>query len=196
MFYNWLNPIFYLLALFGLSPLMLVDAEGNEIAEDEWTDETDIFPFADDPDKADLIFDREDVDIDKFNAAYLALKNKPEEERHIYFKDIKISKDKNADDLQNNEKTDLTDIKDDLSKDDANVDETKKAAAAGDKTPPEVKTSDATKKHNPNPNTAIVECPKDRDGRPIVRSMIETATTTAKLTKVTTLAARNVIFAR
>ena len=145
MFYNWLNPIFYLLAFFGLAPLMLVDAEGNEIAEDEWKDDTDIFPFADDPDKADLIFDREDVDIDKFNAAYLALKNKPEEERHIYFKDIKISKDKNADELQNNEKTDLTDIKDDLSIDDTNVDETKKAQAAGDKTPPEVKTSDATK---------------------------------------------------
>jgi hypothetical protein len=146
MFYNWLNPIFFLLSLFGLAPLMLVDADGNEIEEEEEiTDETDIYPYSENVEKADLIFERDDVDIDKFNDAIARMSKLPEEQRHIYLKDIKIDSDAPAP----GSKTDRIDkeVLKDTSKPDADEleDPTKKLEAAGDKNPPEVKPLDATK---------------------------------------------------
>jgi hypothetical protein len=131
--------------MFGLAPLMLLDAEGNEIIEDDINDDTDIFPYADDPDKADIIFEREDVDIDKFNDALFRMSKLPEDQRHIYLKDIKVD----ADAPPPGTKTDI--IKKDTpladeTKLNADDEVTKKAEAVKDKTlPPEDKTPDATK---------------------------------------------------
>jgi hypothetical protein len=149
MFNNWLNPIFFLLSMFGMAPLLIVNDEGKgtENTPAEITNETDLFPLSEDPDQADLIFEREDVDIDKYLEALNSMRNKPEDQRHIYLKDVKVQsdgatgKDKKDDDIQDD---DITTAKE-TSKTDANVDQTNKTNIAAGKTVSDNKISDATK---------------------------------------------------